>query len=367
MNPLFSDNCMIVRLFERVSVVTAACVAALLLVAPTASAQPVSVTAADPAVGEQETIALVVKVTGKNFAPGARADFFKSKTTDPAGIAVRETVYVSTTEVRATIDISPAAALSLFDIRVTNANGRSGKGSDLFQVVQQGSAKPATSVSASVTFRCYAQQETLEPDPCATPAGDDDYAVDRARDDGGAYAGGSIGSGVFNIHLMPSQSRPLTLMLGDLAGARTCLSVGNCNPDGPLNNTDLTLAEWYLRVKPLVTGTWEDMPGGLGAMTCGPTYPALVHYTFFLPNPDGHWGLNFNPRAYAPSTPLALTRLDSLTWTVESTASHLAELVSFAHSGIRRKNGPSIEGFFRVPFKLTITAGALPPGAMSCN
>ena len=54
-----------------------------------ASAQPpVTVTSADPAIGEQETVGLVVKVKGKSFAAGAVADFFRSGTSDPAGVTV---------------------------------------------------------------------------------------------------------------------------------------------------------------------------------------------------------------------------------------------------------------------------------------
>jgi FG-GAP repeat protein/VCBS repeat protein len=108
------------------------------LMAGTAAAQNVSVTAADPNTGEQGTLSLVVKISGKNFAPGARSDFFLSGTTNPAGITVHGTQWVSSTEVDATIDIADAASLALFDIRVTNTSGRSGKGSDLFQVVQKG-------------------------------------------------------------------------------------------------------------------------------------------------------------------------------------------------------------------------------------
>lgn len=99
-----------------------------------AAQPPVAVTAADPSSGEQETTGLVVKVKGKNFAAGASVDFFRSGTSDPAGITVRSTRYVNSTEVETTIDIAAGAAVSLFDIRVTNTNGRSGKGSDLFRV-----------------------------------------------------------------------------------------------------------------------------------------------------------------------------------------------------------------------------------------
>lgn len=335
-----------------------------------ATAQPpVTVSAADPSVGEQETMGLIVKVTGKNFSAGARADFFRSGTSDPAGITVRATRYVSATEVEATLDISAGAALSLFDIRVTNTNGRSGKGSDLFQVVQKGNAKPVTSIPATATFRCYSDPGVVPPDPCLTPVDGDDNTVDRARDDSAIYGGGFISAsyGFYDVYFDPSQSRTLNLLFGILAGVRGCDSIGNCNPDGPLTNQNRALQDFKLRVKPLVSGTWEDFPGGLLAMTCGPVYPGLVHFTFWLPSLNGHWGLNFNPRAYAPSTAVSLTRVDNLTWTAEATTSELAALVSFAHSGIRRKNGPSQEGFFRMPFKATIAVASLPSGAVTCN
>jgi len=104
-----------------------------------AAAQSVSVTAANPASGTQDTVGLIVKITGKNFAPGARSQFLLSGTTNPDGIVVRGTQFVSATEVDALIDIAPTASLASFDIRVTNASGRSGKGSDLFQVIQKSS------------------------------------------------------------------------------------------------------------------------------------------------------------------------------------------------------------------------------------
>jgi FG-GAP repeat/FG-GAP-like repeat len=107
------------------------------LAAGTAAAQNVSVTAANPNNGEQGTLSLVVKISGKNFAPGARSDFFKSGTTDPAGVTVRNTQFVSSTEVDAMVDVAATASIASFDIKVTNTSGRNGKGSDLFQVIQK--------------------------------------------------------------------------------------------------------------------------------------------------------------------------------------------------------------------------------------
>jgi hypothetical protein len=107
------------------------------LFAGAASAQNVSVTAANPNTGAQGTTALLVKINGKNFAPGAKTDFFLSGTTNPDGIVVHGTQWVSATEVDATIDIADTASIAQFDIKVTNTTGRSGKGSDIFSVIQK--------------------------------------------------------------------------------------------------------------------------------------------------------------------------------------------------------------------------------------
>src|SRR4051794_30096728 len=111
-------------------------VTTVLASASPALAQSPSVTAASPPTGSQDTTGLAVKITGKSFAPGARSEFLLSGTTNSDGIIVRGTTFVSSIEVDAIIDIAPSASLASFDIRVTNTNGRSGKGSDLFQVVQ---------------------------------------------------------------------------------------------------------------------------------------------------------------------------------------------------------------------------------------
>src|SRR4029079_7229563 len=120
------------------------CVLACWILAGSAAAQNVTVTTADPNTGAQGTTSLVVKISGRNFAPGARADFFLSGTSNPAGITVHGTQWVSASEVDATIDIADTAALAFFDIRVANTNGRSGKGSDLFNVVQKAASNSCT-------------------------------------------------------------------------------------------------------------------------------------------------------------------------------------------------------------------------------
>jgi uncharacterized delta-60 repeat protein len=98
----------------------------------------VQVTAADPMAAQQGTINLNVKVTGKGFKNGARAQWFITGTTNPGGITVNSTAFVSSSELTANITVTDTAAIANFDIAVTNTDGRGGKGTELFAVTAKG-------------------------------------------------------------------------------------------------------------------------------------------------------------------------------------------------------------------------------------
>ena len=108
----------------------------LLLTAAPAAAQKLSVRSATPNTGAQETIDLDVVIDGTGFGPGAQAKFVLSGTDNPDGIRVKNTRFVNNTQLVATVDIDATASLALFDIKVA-VNGRSGKGTDLFQVIEK--------------------------------------------------------------------------------------------------------------------------------------------------------------------------------------------------------------------------------------
>ena len=97
----------------------------------------VTVTAADPMSATQGTVNLNVKVTGKGFKNGAKAKWFVSGMTDTGGVTVNSTTFVSSSELTANITVDDAAAVANFDIAVTNADGRGGKGTELFMVTQK--------------------------------------------------------------------------------------------------------------------------------------------------------------------------------------------------------------------------------------
>jgi len=224
--------------------------------------------------------------------------------------------------------------------------------------------KPAP-VPATVTYRCLAA-EPASP-LCGEPVIN---GTDRVRDDGASYAGFIDPSGLLVTQLStPASGRFLNMHFGDsLPGSRTCTVVGNCHPNGPSDGKHLELNNAEVRVKPLVDATWADPPGLLFGMSCNTRSQALVHYTFWLPDGDGHWGFNFNPRDYPDTSAAVLIRLDNVTWTLEAESDDIGELLSWAHSGIRGRNGPSHEGRFNMPFKLTIVAtGPLPAGAVTCT
>ncbi len=101
---------------------------------PTASAQAIQVVSATPPSAEQGTLSLPVTIKGNGFKKGAKAKFFKTGTTDPAGISVSSTRFIDSTQLVATIDVGDTAAVAGFDIVVQNTDGRTGKGTELFSV-----------------------------------------------------------------------------------------------------------------------------------------------------------------------------------------------------------------------------------------
>src|SRR5215475_14420225 len=72
----------------------------------------VQVTAADPMSASQGTVNLNVKVAGKGFKNGAKAKWFVTGTTDPGGVTVNSTTFVSGTELTANITVDAAATIA---------------------------------------------------------------------------------------------------------------------------------------------------------------------------------------------------------------------------------------------------------------
>jgi hypothetical protein len=119
-----------------------------------ASAQ-ISVTSAIPNSTTQGTINLDVTVGGKGFKNGATAQWFISGTTNPGGVTVNSTAFVNSNTLTANITVSSTAYVGGFDIVVKNTDGRTGKGTELFAVIQNGNSSTAASCSFNVTSVLY--------------------------------------------------------------------------------------------------------------------------------------------------------------------------------------------------------------------
>jgi hypothetical protein len=112
-------------------------IATLSFLGSSAGAQ-VQVTSTNPNTAAQGTMNLNVNISGSGFKKGARAQWFVTGTTNPGGVTVNSTTFNGANTLTANITIASDASVSGFDIVVTNTDGRTGKGTDLFAVQSNG-------------------------------------------------------------------------------------------------------------------------------------------------------------------------------------------------------------------------------------
>ena len=121
----------------RYPAATVICMSSLLFLccaqSPQSAAQ-ITVKAANPNSAAQGTTNLNVTVSGGGFKKGAKAQWFVTGTTNPGGVTVNSTTFNGSTQLTANISVASDAVVTNFDILVTNADGRTGKGSELFAV-----------------------------------------------------------------------------------------------------------------------------------------------------------------------------------------------------------------------------------------
>jgi hypothetical protein len=100
------------------------------------AAQDIEVTSAVPNEAPQGTVSLDVEVNGKGFKKGAKAKFYMSGTSLPGGITTNSTKYLTPNKLKVNITVADNAQAVKYDIEV-RSNGRTGKGIELFKVVEK--------------------------------------------------------------------------------------------------------------------------------------------------------------------------------------------------------------------------------------
>src|SRR5438128_3526743 len=98
----------------------------------------IQVSSTSPSAAPQGTVNLNVTVNGSGFKKGAQAQSFVTGTTNPGGVTVNSTTFNGSSSLTANITIASGAVISGYDVHVVNTDGRTGKGTDLFAVTQQG-------------------------------------------------------------------------------------------------------------------------------------------------------------------------------------------------------------------------------------
>jgi hypothetical protein len=139
----------------------------LALTAVPAAAQ-IQVTSTNPSAASQGTTNLNVTISGSGFKKGAKAQWFVTGTTNPGGVTVNSTTFNGSSSLTANITIASGATLSGFDVLVANTDGRTGKGTDLFTVTQQGTPIGCSTTGTPSGFTQTAVLNPVQPNGAAS-------------------------------------------------------------------------------------------------------------------------------------------------------------------------------------------------------
>lgn len=216
---------------------------------------------------------------------------------------------------------------------------------------QKGKPGPApqdTSVAAE--FRCPGASD------CVTAA-----RIDRITGDGagpyiGTYEGSTTGEGAFlnqynklSMRFTTSYQRKISADFRDLVASGTCGA--NCR-----KNFDFAevLATPRSITNP-IDASQEALPGGFYDIPVGET--SRARYQIDFADPSGRpytWTIRFNSEFYPGSSDLTVHRTSENTWEVEASVLDVAELVAWNY-GEKGRTFQTHEGFYTMPFKITVT------------
>jgi hypothetical protein len=214
-----------------------------------------------------------------------------------------------------------------------------------------GKPKPPAEQRATATFRCAFVQEGT--DLCGA---EHFVEADKITGDGQPYVGSGdtiSGTGAF---LRSDGELELQIRKGDADNRFIFLNFRHqtTGPAGPHRKTfDIWVAEGIT----VNTNTIDRRTGlvatdGLRGIPVGHTWPTRIKGNFGGPG-DVLYTIRFNPDNYPGSTYVDASRVSENSWIIEATEFHVAQLVSPDTKGGKRE--PTDEGFYLMPFKLTLT------------
>jgi hypothetical protein len=321
---------------------------------PPLAAQDVVVSAADPPSAPQGTTNLSVVIKGKNFKRGAESRFFETGTADPGGVTVKSTTFVSRTELLANVDIADTATLSKFDIEVQNADGRTGKGIEVFTVTEKTNA--VTDVVARADFREGSDRIRSDGQPLPDGCLPGDYA-DATDPCGPGHPGVSYvyATGMYFLRTLSGHpripTRWLVLDFGDPLEGSACPDLdtklkaySGRNPTAFSPETAELCIDW---VEVRLSADKAFAPGAeftpVGLVIDGPD-ASTIQST----------GVQWNGKYYLDFVnPLTITRQGAATAILDTMGDAQAQLWT-----VNPRNGKrqTLVGTYMMPFRVTIAA-----------
>ncbi len=244
------------------------------------AAQDIEVTSADPSSAEQETTGLLVSISGNGFDKGAKVAFYVTGTVDPGGIAVGRVTFRGPKRLEATIDVAAEATVADFDIEVTS-NGRRGRGTELFRVVEKGSGTSGEASNLTIEL-ADALDHNLASDGagtghpnCELDAGCYVHGEDKAR----VWTGGMVQPNPPGLAMDTNHGGKVgsgRKMRVDLGG---CVDLNDQYPtcaDLPAELLGVIGPDAYFRVRPY--GWWDAIP----LLPVGQPTPMALRVVFYV-------------------------------------------------------------------------------------
>jgi hypothetical protein len=217
-----------------------------------------------------------------------------------------------------------------------------------------GKPKPVDKI-ATATFRCSGPTAaTHEPPgiPCGPSA---TWGVpDGITGDGNSYVGIGDGPWYPNTGAFLRSDGELEVIVRPAGGRFVFLNFESVlQPPGSTARKTFDFADlenFDLTSNVINPATNDLAANGALSIPIGVTWPTRVKGTWNDPYGVG-WAIRFNPPGYPGSTHAHVTRNSENSWTWFATDVDIARLVS---PGIRHQ-GPRNEGWYRMPFEITIT------------
>jgi hypothetical protein len=223
-------------------------------------------------------------------------------------------------------------------------------GSEL--VAQNGGKPRPANQTATAWFRCNGPNPPGLPGPCGAEGF---VRSDSLSGDGRTYVGSgdlSTGSGAFLRY-----DGEFVLELRPLGGRFAYLDFRHvfAPPTGFHRKTfaQATLSQFHFNTN-VLDPNGQESDSGLTGLLPGERRQTRIK-AYWTDQYGVSYTIRFNAAAYPPSTNVTVTRDSATQWSVEAFEWDVAQLMSPPESSKGKPTGPTDEGFYHLPFRITFS------------